>query len=114
MIYRPLTAFSRISSVLRCKVVSSLSESIQRRNSSSTWGSKSKVDKRKIKLTNIVMALPPEAEEVLAPLRALVKEQGDLVRQMKALNKPEIDVKKAVAELKVRKKALEEKELALR
>ena len=82
--------------------------------SSPSWGSKTKTDKRNLKLTNVIMALPPEAEEALAPLRALVKEQGDLVRQMKAEGKPEIDVKKAVAELKVRKKALEDKELSLR
>jgi len=50
----------------------------------------------------------------LAPLRAKVKEQGDLVRAMKAEGKPELDVKKAVAELKARKKALEDKELSLR
>ena len=82
--------------------------------SHSGWGSKSKVSKRKLKFINVNMALPPEAEAVLAPLRALVKEQGDLVRQMKAENAPEIDVKKAVSELKNRKKALEEKELSLR
>lgn len=39
--------------------------------------------------------------------------QGDLVRQLKADGAPEIDVKKAVAELKVRKKVLEDKELSL-
>lgn len=52
-------------------------------------------------------------EEILAPLRAAVKEQGDLVRQMKQDGAPEIDVKKAVNELKARKKLLEDKELAL-
>ncbi|XP_033125742.1 glycine--tRNA ligase-like [Anneissia japonica] len=52
-------------------------------------------------------------EEILAPLRQLVKEQGDLVRKMKEDNLPEVDVKKAIVELKARKKALEDKELAL-
>merc|ERR1719474_2362518 len=60
------------------------------------------------------MALSAEAEAVLAPLRLAVKEQGDLVRQLKADGKPEIEVKKAVAELKSRKKMLEEKEVSLR
>merc|ERR1719433_1139042 len=60
------------------------------------------------------MALSPESEALLAPLRAAVKEQGDLVRQLKADKAPENDVKKAVAELKQRKKALEDKELSLR
>merc|ERR1711962_1877275 len=50
------------------------------------------------------MALSPESEALLAPLRAAVKEQGDLVRQLKADKAPENDVKKAVAELKQRKK----------
>ncbi|TNM96623.1 hypothetical protein fugu_016284 [Takifugu bimaculatus] len=52
-------------------------------------------------------------EEILAPFRLAVKEQGDLVRQMKQDGAPEVDITKAVAELKARKKALEAKELAL-
>jgi len=59
------------------------------------------------------MALSPESEKLLAPLRESVKEQGDLVRKLKADKAPEIEVKRAVAELKTRKKTLEEKELAL-
>lgn len=55
----------------------------------------------------------PKVEEVLAPLRALVKEQGDLVRKLKEEEAPVIDIKKAVAELKTRKKVLEDKELSL-
>jgi len=79
------------------------------------WGSKSKVDKRRLKLRGTVYeAMDPEAEAILAPLRAKVKEQGDLVRSMKAEGAPELDVKKAVAELKARKKVLEDKELSLR
>jgi len=62
----------------------------------------------------LTMALSAEAEAVLAPLRLAVKEQGDLVRQLKADGKPEIEVKKAVAELKTRKKVLEDKEVSLR
>ena len=79
------------------------------------WGSKTKVEKRKVKLKTFEFeAMDPEVEAVLAPFRAKVKEQGDLVRSMKAEGKPELDVKKAVAELKARKKALEDKELSLR
>ena len=81
---------------------------------SSSWGSKSKRDTRRLEITNFRMALSPEAEAILLPLRALVKEQGDLVRKMKEEKCPELDVKKAVAELKTRKKALEDKELELR
>nr|AAA62231.1 glycyl-tRNA synthetase [Bombyx mori] len=55
----------------------------------------------------------PKIEEILAPLRANVKEQGDLVRKLKEEKAPEIDIKKAVAELKTRKKILEDKELSL-
>ena len=40
--------------------------------------------------------------------------QGDLVRQLKTEKAPENDVKKAVVELKARKKVLEDKEVALR
>ena len=39
--------------------------------------------------------------------------KGDLVRRFKQDGTPEVDVKKAVAELKNRKKVLEEKELEL-
>lgn len=55
----------------------------------------------------------PEIEAQLAPLRAAVKEYGDLVRQLKADQAPKIDVDKAVVELKARKKKLEETEVAL-
>ncbi|XP_022820643.1 glycine--tRNA ligase [Spodoptera litura] len=78
------------------------------------WGS-NKLH-RKIKIPNplreIIMA-DPKIEEILAPLRASVKEQGDLVRKLKQEKAPEIDIKKAVAELKARKKVLEDKELSL-
>ena len=40
------------------------------------WGSKTKKSLRKLKVPTLEMALPPEAEAVLAPLRSLVKEQG--------------------------------------
>ncbi|XP_053268743.1 glycine--tRNA ligase [Pleuronectes platessa] len=52
-------------------------------------------------------------EEILAPLRLAVKEQGELVRQMKQTGVPDVDVTRAVAELKARKRALESKELSL-
>ncbi|XP_033639760.1 glycine--tRNA ligase-like [Asterias rubens] len=52
-------------------------------------------------------------DEVLAPLRAAVKEQGDLVRKLKEEKADVNEVKKAVVVLKARKKALEDKELAL-
>ena len=42
------------------------------------------------------MALSAESEALLAPLRQSVKEQGDLVRQLKADKATEIEVKKAV------------------
>jgi len=49
----------------------------------------------------------------LEPLRAAVKEQGDLVRSLKDNGANEIDIMKAVNELKARKKVLEDRELAL-
>uniref|UniRef100_UPI0037E9880B glycine--tRNA ligase-like n=1 Tax=Semicossyphus pulcher TaxID=241346 RepID=UPI0037E9880B len=52
-------------------------------------------------------------EEVLAPLREAVREQGDLVHQLKEKGATEQEMNKAVAELKARKKILEAKELAL-
>ncbi|KAK4302841.1 hypothetical protein Pmani_025097 [Petrolisthes manimaculis] len=54
-----------------------------------------------------------EMEQQLAPLRARCKEQGDLVRKLKADGAPEIDVKKQVQELKNRKKELEDMVLKL-
>ncbi|XP_045443184.1 glycine--tRNA ligase isoform X2 [Pipistrellus kuhlii] len=52
-------------------------------------------------------------EEVLAPLRLAVRQQGDLVRKLKEEKAPQVDVDRAVAELKSRKRILEAKELAL-
>jgi len=69
---------------------------------------------RKLVDIPINMALSAESEAILAPLRDAVKKQGDLVRNLKSENAPENDVKKAVAELKAKKKILEDKELTLR
>lgn len=77
-----------------------------------TWGTKKQHRKIKVHIDLKTMG-DPKIEEALAPLRAAVKEQGDLVRSLKASGAPEIDVKKAVAELKTRKKILEDKELSL-
>ncbi|XP_053203910.1 glycine--tRNA ligase-like [Panonychus citri] len=52
-------------------------------------------------------------ETILQPLRDSVKEQGDLVRKLKEEKANDIDIKKAVNELKARKKILEDKELSL-
>ncbi|XP_028425008.1 glycine--tRNA ligase [Perca flavescens] len=52
-------------------------------------------------------------EEVLAPLREAVREQGDLLHQLKEKGATEQELNRAVAELKARKKILEAKELAL-
>ncbi|OQR69021.1 glycine--tRNA ligase-like [Tropilaelaps mercedesae] len=74
------------------------------------WGSK-KVRERKLQLFRATM--DPKLEEILAPLRISVKEQGDVVRKLKESGAPEVDIKKAVVELKARKKVLEDKELSL-
>merc|ERR1739838_230126 len=88
---------------------------IQKRSKvSANWGVKTKSGTRKLKISSFQMALSAESEALLTPLRAAVKEQGDLVRQLKTDKAPENDVKKAVAELKQRKKKLEERELELR
>ncbi|KAK6100990.1 glycine--tRNA ligase [Brugia pahangi] len=55
----------------------------------------------------------PEIEEQLIPLRAAVKEFGDLIRSLKEKGAPKTDIDRAVNELKARKKKLEERELAL-
>lgn len=69
---------------------------------------------RKIVSIPSSMALSPESEELLAPLRAAVKEQGDRVRKLKTDMAPELEIKKAVADLKTKKKVLEDRELELR
>jgi len=50
---------------------------------------------RKIVDIPVAMALSAESEAILAPLRLAVKEQGDLVRQLKTDGKPEIEVKES-------------------
>lgn len=76
------------------------------------WGSRKQKAKKKLQSHNLAMC-DPEIEAKLAPLRAAVKEQGDLIRRLKQENAPEIDIQRAVADLKHRKKTLEDKELAL-
>lgn len=96
------------------------------------WGTKKK--HRNVPIKYLEEMADPKIEEILAPLRASVKEQvrnlfyitenevfhtnslyfqGDLIRQLKATGAPDLDVKQAVAELKLRKKTLEDKELSL-
>ncbi|NXC36049.1 GARS ligase, partial [Campylorhamphus procurvoides] len=55
----------------------------------------------------------PQAEALLAPLRTAVRQQGELVRKLKEEKAPQVDIDRAVAELKARKRLLEAKELAL-
>lgn len=51
-----------------------------------------------------------EVEQLLEPFRQEVKVQGDLVRQLKATEGTDpAEIKRAVAELKARKKKLEDK-----
>lgn len=77
----------------------------------SRWGTKKA--NRKLKIALALEIMDPKVEEALASLRANVKEQGDYVRKLKSDGAPELDIKKAVAELKLRKKILEDKELSL-
>jgi len=98
-----------VSHTLVKQSVRFLNTSLVRPKESAQWGTK-----KGRKIVNIpIMALSPEAEKLLAPLREAVKEQGDLVRKLKTDKATEIEVKKAVAELKHRKKILEDKELEL-
>lgn len=87
---------------------------------------------RSVKLNLHWDTMTAENEQLLAPLRESVKEQvkhffigvmllcaffvstqGDLIRKLKADGAAELDVKKAVAELKIRKRVLDDKELEL-
>lgn len=77
------------------------------------WGSNKKHRDVKLRLQLLENMTDPKIEAELAPLRESVKEQGDLVRKLKSEGAPEIDVKKAVNELKARKKILEDRELSL-
>ncbi|XP_076460990.1 glycine--tRNA ligase-like [Babylonia areolata] len=76
------------------------------------WGSRKVKAQKKLFAHNLAMC-DPQIEEQLAPLRAAVKEQGELVRRLKQEKAVDIEIQRAVAELKHRKKALEDKELAI-
>jgi len=107
--------FRSVQSIFFTRFVKKSVCDIQKRSKvSANWGVKTKTETRKLKISSFQMALSAESEALLTPLRAAVKEQGDLVRQLKTDKAPENDVKKAVAELKQRKKKLEERELELR
>ncbi|XP_055844517.1 glycine--tRNA ligase [Episyrphus balteatus] len=107
--------FHCVSKVLfkNCQRVPSLPRITTQLNFSSrpNWGTNK--TQRKIVLNSLNKMLSPEAEIAVAPLRQKVLEQGNLVRSLKAEKAPELDIKKAVAELKARKKVLEDKELEL-
>ncbi|XP_013775246.1 glycine--tRNA ligase-like [Limulus polyphemus] len=83
---------------------------ITAKNLSSNWGAK-KI--KKFKLAFARTMTDPKVNEILDPLRKSVKEQGDIVRSLKENGAAELDVKKAINELKARKKMLEDKELEL-
>ena len=51
----------------------------------------------------------PDIEQILAPLRAEVQAQGDVVRRLKAEKASDLAIKSAVAQLKAMKKVLEDK-----
>ncbi|KAL3832079.1 hypothetical protein ACJMK2_023757 [Sinanodonta woodiana] len=73
------------------------------------WGSRKYKNRQGIALD----VMDPEIEAQLAPLRQAVKEQGNVIRQLKEDKAPDIDIQRAVAELKHRKNALETKEFEL-
>ncbi|KAG0720964.1 Glycine--tRNA ligase [Chionoecetes opilio] len=77
------------------------------------WGAKKHAATRQIKLHAALLTMDAEMERQLAPLRASCKEQGDLVRKLKADGAPEVDVKREVQQLKARKKELEDTILKL-
>ncbi|XP_071875134.1 glycine--tRNA ligase [Bombus fervidus] len=77
----------------------------------SKWGTTKRNRKLKIQISQNMS--DPKIEEILSPLRDNVKEQGDRVRELKSNGAPEFNIRLAVAELKLRKKLLEEKELSL-
>ena len=58
------------------------------------------------------IVLPPSVKCIII-CEFLIYFKGDIVRQLKESGAPELDLKKAVAELKTRKKILEDKELEL-
>ncbi|CAG2101863.1 unnamed protein product [Medioppia subpectinata] len=75
---------------------------------------KNKSPKYRILYVRKVMAqTDAEVAAILEPLRISVKQQGDIVRSLKETAAPDVDIKKAVNELKARKKVLEDKELSL-
>ncbi|CAL1291471.1 unnamed protein product [Larinioides sclopetarius] len=90
--------------------ISLRSYSTDRRRLPDNWG---KNRLQKYKLHYIRNMDDPKIQTILQPLRIAVKEQGDLVRQLKESGAPDLDVKKAVNELKARKKILEDKEVEL-
>ncbi|XP_032310081.1 glycine--tRNA ligase isoform X1 [Drosophila ananassae] len=103
-----------LSTTTKATASAAASPPTQPQGSPVTWGTKKQ--KRKVNLRSAAAEFimsNPEIAAQLAPLRERVQEQGNLVRDLKAKGAPEIDVKKAVAELKARKKVLEDKELAL-
>lgn len=79
----------------------------------SNWGTKKSATHVKIVNYHPDTMADTQVEQILAPLREAVKKQGLVVRSMKESNASDMEVKKAVGELKALKKQLDDKELAL-
>ncbi|XP_066982149.1 glycine--tRNA ligase isoform X1 [Macrobrachium rosenbergii] len=104
---------NRLCHLPRCFPSARICTSSFHDKSVSEWGSKKHASKRKLLININHLKMDAEIEQQLAPLRARVKEQGDIIRQMKSDGAPEMDVKKQVQELKNRKKELEDMTLKL-
>ncbi|XP_046915883.2 glycine--tRNA ligase [Dermatophagoides farinae] len=112
LLFRSRLLFSPIVAARRLLYLSS-PYSLPNKKTLSNWAYK-KINRYKPLYVEKIMAeLDPKIAAELEPFRQSVKEQGDLIRQLKADNAPELDIKKAVAELKNRKRVLEEKTLQL-
>ncbi|KAI3384247.1 hypothetical protein SNEBB_009425 [Seison nebaliae] len=101
------------ASLVLCR---NISRSIVFSSTQSIWGSKKLERKLKLRIDSFVKQkdMSNENEKILQPLRLSVKEQGDIVRELKNdKSTPTIDLSRAVAELKLRKSTLESKVMEL-
>lgn len=105
--------FRQILTAREIRVHNCSSVSIRYYSKLSNWGTKKPATHVKITNYHPEAMADPQIEQILAPLREAVKKQGVVVRSLKESNASDIEVKKAVGELKALKKQLDDKELAL-
>lgn len=104
----------RVEPLINLFTVNSISSEPRCRSSTSTRKNEPKFQRKiRNKWQSIIMSGDDTNNAAIAALQAVVKEKGDIVRKLKEEKAPENDLARALADLKLAKKTLEDEVLVL-